>query len=118
MKGINSSFKHDPSVASQIDSKHNSFANDASAHNSGQPVNENNIDVKTGNQKSKFTTDCKVFHSNSLNCIEENYENKSVCEPFFEAYKKCRREEHGRKLKMNAKMSGGGGGDGDGCIIC
>jgi hypothetical protein len=116
MKGIDPSFKANPAIASQIESKHNTFANDPSAHNLGQPINENNIDAKTGNHKSKFTTDCKVQHSNSLNCIEENYENKGVCEPFFEAYKKCRREEHQRKLEMNAKMSGGG--ESDGCIIC
>ena len=116
MKGIDPSFKADPTIASQIDSKHDEFANDSSAHNSGQPIHKNNIDSTTGHHKSKFITDCQTQHKNSLNCIEEHYENKSVCEPFFEAYKKCRREEHQRKLEMNAKLSGGGQG-GETCVI-
>lgn len=116
MKGIDPSFKPDAAVASQIDAKHNSFGDDSSAHNLGQPINENNIDAKTGHHKSKFTTHCQVQHSNSLKCIEENYDNRNVCEPFFDTYKKCRREEHQMKLERNARMSGGG--QGDGCIIC
>lgn len=116
MKGVDPSFKPNPAIATQIDSKHNAFANDPSAHNLGQPTNVNNIDANTGIHKSKFVTDCKVQHANSLNCIEENYENRSICEPFFEAYKKCRREEHQRKLDMNARLSGGGDSS-NGCVI-
>jgi hypothetical protein len=115
MKGIDPSFKPNAAIASQIDSRHNPTENETQ-HNLGQPVNVNNIDAESGHHKSKFVTDCKVEHSNSLNCIEENYENKGLCESFFEAYKKCKRDEHQRKLERNAKMSGGG--DNDGCIIC
>lgn len=113
---IDPSFKPDAKIASQIDSKHNAFGDDASNHNLGQPINKNNIDGKTGNHKSKFTTNCQTEHANSLKCIEENYEDRSICQPFFEAYKTCRREEHQRKLEMNAKMSGKV--EGEGCVIC
>lgn len=116
MKGIDPNFKPDPSIASQIDSKHNAFADDPSNHNLGQPIHENSIDSKTGKYKSKFLTNCQTQHSNSLKCIEENYEDRSACQPFFDAYKKCRYEEHQKKLEMNAKMSGKV--EGEGCVIC
>lgn len=116
MKAPDPSFKTNPSIAAAVDSRHNAFADDSTVHNKGQPTDEKSIDRRTGNQKSKFTTDCKQQHSNSLACIEDNYENKNVCQPFFDAYKKCRYEEHQRKLEMNAKMTGGGGDDG--CVIC
>jgi len=117
MKAPDSSFQPDPSIAAAVESRHNAFADDSSVHNSGQPLDAKSIDSRTGTQKSKFSTDCKVQHSNSLTCIENNYDNKQVCQPFFDAYKKCRYEEHKRRLEMNAKMSGGGA-DIDGCIIC
>lgn len=55
-------------------------------------------------KSSKLRTDCKKEHAQSLNCIQENYENKDVaCQPFFAAYKACRAEEHERRLEANKK---------------
>jgi hypothetical protein len=66
-------------------------------HNLGQPLRPN-LD-ESGKQRSKFLTDCRQEHAASLKCIEDNYTNRDVCQPFFEAYKKCRRDEKKRKLE-------------------
>ena len=86
-------------------------------HNFGQPIRPPHKQVNEADKKteksgaSKLKTDCRVQQRASLRCIEENYENKDqACAEYFEAYKKCRREEHQRKLDENAKLSGGGGG--------
>jgi len=56
---------------------------------------------------SKLQTECRKEHANSLQCIQENYENKNVaCQPFFEAYKECRKKEHAAKLEANKKKYG------------
>jgi len=80
------------------------------SHNFGQPrhplrkATQNSPEGKTG--ASKHVTDCRQQQRESLRCIEENYTNKDkACVPFFEAYKKCRREEHERKLEKNRKDS-------------
>ena len=83
-------------------------AENDSSHNFGQPRHPLQKAVspegKTG--ASKHVTDCRQQQRESLRCIEENYINKDkVCVPFFEAYKKCRREEHERKLEKNRKDS-------------
>jgi hypothetical protein len=52
---------------------------------------------------SKLITDCKQQQSESLNCIQENYDQKNVCQPFFDRYKACRKEEHDRILEENSK---------------
>ena len=81
-----------------IESRSNPPPDDAASHNFGQPRGD-----KTGGA-SKLVTDCRIQQRASLACIEENYHNKDVaCSTFFDAYKKCRREEHERKLEANAK---------------
>jgi CHCH domain len=70
-------------------------------HNSGQPLRKQLNQF--GKQHSKFQTDCAVEHRESLACIEENYDNKKVCQDFFDRYRSCRREERERKLAENAK---------------
>jgi CHCH domain len=52
---------------------------------------------------SKFQTDCSKEHAASLSCIVDNLADKKVCQPFFEAYKACRKEENKRRLEANAK---------------
>ena len=53
---------------------------------------------------SKLVTDCRAQQMASLACIEENYHNKdAACASYFDAYKRCRREEHERKLDANAR---------------
>lgn len=71
------------------------------AHNAGQPL-QANLDHH-GKQRSKFLTNCKEQHAASLQCINDNYDNRAVCEPFFQAYKKCRKEEREQHLEQNAK---------------
>ena len=105
------SFKADANIAAQIDAKNNPIENE-NQHNGGQPLRQN-LD-ETGHQRSKFITACANEHRNSLQCIEENYERKEVCQPFFDAYKECRRLEHQRKMEENARLSGG---NGESCVI-
>lgn len=70
-------------------------------HNAGQPL-QANLDSH-GKQRSKFLTNCKKEHAASLNCIHENYDDRAACQPFFDAYKKCRKAERERHLEENAK---------------
>jgi hypothetical protein len=92
--------KDSHTTEASIDSHSNPFLDDAASHNFGQPWGD-----KTGGA-SRLVTDCRVQQRASLACIEENYQNKDqACAGFFDAYKKCRREEHERKLEANAKGS-------------
>jgi hypothetical protein len=87
-------------TSNAFEAKLNPPAEDARSHNFGQPIQPS--DGKKN--ASKLLTDCTVQQRASLQCIEENYENKDVaCAPFFEEYKKCRREEHERKLERNSR---------------
>jgi hypothetical protein len=52
---------------------------------------------------SKLQTDCRQQQAASLNCIQDNYDKKTVCQPFFDDYKKCRKEENDRRLEENSK---------------
>jgi cytochrome c oxidase assembly protein subunit 23 len=71
------------------------------AHNAGQPL-QANLDPH-GKQRSKFLTNCKKEHAASLQCINDNYDDRAKCEEFFIAYKKCRKEEREQHLEQNAK---------------
>jgi hypothetical protein len=66
------------------------------SHNHGQP--QRAPYANTG----KFETSCSAEHANSLQCIERNYENRPACEPFFSAYKACRKEENDKRKEANA----------------
>ena len=102
-------FKPDAKIAAQIEAKNSPDGQ----HNEGQPIRQN-LD-ETGQQRSKFMTACAKEHRNSLACIEDNYERRDLCQPFFEAYKTCRKGEHQKKMEENARLSGGdGGGD---CVL-
>ena len=68
-------------------------------HNLGQPI-RSSLDSE-GKQRSKFATDCSIQHRASLECIEDNYVNRDVCQPFFDAYITCRRDERERRLAKN-----------------
>ena len=88
-----------PTAHANLEAKLNPSADDARSHNFGQP-----IQPKDAKGASKLKTDCRAEQRASLQCIEENYENKDqACAQFFENYKKCRREEHERKLERNAR---------------
>lgn len=87
-------------IAAAIESRSDPSPDDAASHNFGQPWGD-----RTGGA-SKLVTDCRAQQRASLACIEENYQNKDrACAEYFDAYKKCRREEHERKLEANTKAS-------------
>mmetsp|Transcript_5135 Transcript_5135/g.7841 ORF Transcript_5135/g.7841 Transcript_5135/m.7841 type:complete len:112 (-) Transcript_5135:141-476(-) len=104
------SFKADANIAAKVEAESNPM--DPNQHNEGQPIRQN-LDL-AGHQRSKFMTACAKEHRNSLQCIEDNYERKDLCQPFFDVYKECRREEHKQKLEENARLSGGSG---ETCVI-
>jgi len=59
--------------------------------------------------KSKFFTDCKKEYLASINCRLEHFDHKEsgACQPLFDHYKECRKEENRLRLEENA--AGGGG---------
>ena len=73
-------------------------------HNYGQakPPPHATADNYTGKAIGQFYTDCAKEHRESLQCIERNYQNRSACDPFFDAYKACRKEENDRRMEANA----------------
>ena len=107
---VDKSFKPDAKLAASIEARSNPIPDDQ--HNGGQPIRQN-LD-ETGHQRSKLVTSCSTEHRNSLECINDNYDRWDICEPFFQAYKKCRKEEHQRKMEENARLSGG---NGESCVI-
>ena len=48
---------------------------------------------------------CASLSQESLRCIESNYENKSVCQPFFDRYKECKKKayEDARAERIRAR---------------
>lgn len=78
-------------------------------HNYGQPKKAPHADANHHQTTAKFLTNCAKEHGESLQCIERNYQNRPACEPFFEAYKACRKLENEARLEANAaKMQSGG----------
>ena len=70
------------------------------SHNKGQPKNAPY--AKGESTTAKFLTNCSAEHADSLKCIERNYQNRSACEPFFAAYKACRKDENEKRKEANA----------------
>jgi hypothetical protein len=101
----------DPTISEQVKQKIQHDLNERSdlKHNYGQPKRAPHAGADhqvTG----QFQTDCSKQHGESLQCIERNYQNRSACEPFFQAYKACRKEENDRRLEANAARAQNGGG--------
>jgi len=72
-------------------------------HNYGQPKKAPHAGFDhPGGTTAKFLTNCAKEHADSLQCIERNYQNRSACNPFFQAYKACRKEENDKRLEANA----------------
>jgi hypothetical protein len=65
-------------------------------------------DVSTPNNTmhaSKLQTDCQQQHRNSLQCIQDNYENKDIaCQKYFDLYKECRKNEHASILEKRIQQ--------------
>ena len=79
-------------------------------HNYGQPKRAPYATQEHhGHTTAKFLTNCSKEHMDSLQCIERNYQNRSACEPFFQAYKACRKEENQQRLDENEKKAQNGG---------
>ena len=77
-------------------------------HNHGQPKRAPHAPQGT-RTTAKFLTNCVKEHSDSLQCIERNYQNRAACDPFFQAYKQCRKEENDQRKNANAAKSGNTG---------
>ena len=107
----------DPKIAALIESRANPSEQDARNHNFGQPTRPPHLtpsyhDPRPSSQSdkndtaSRLVTECRAQQRASLQCIEDNYQSKAqACADYFEAYKKCRRDEHERKLQENEKFS-------------
>ncbi|KAL9179676.1 hypothetical protein ACHAXT_008966 [Thalassiosira profunda] len=102
--------QHSAAVAAEVERQSQPPPEDA-RHTYGQPTlpphhgpsSTTSIGKKGA---SKLVTDCRKQQRASLTCIEDNYANKNeACAHLFEEYKRCRREEHERKLEANAKAS-------------
>lgn len=95
--------QHTTRNTAQVNAKIDQDSNpEPDQHNGGQPIRAQ-IDAH-GKQRTKFVTDCTVQHRASLACIEDNYlDRKEVCQPFFDSYRACRREERERRLEANAQ---------------
>lgn len=74
------------------------------SHNKGQPKQAPYAKQKS--TSAKFLTNCSAEHAESLKCIERNYQNRGACEPFFQAYKACRRDENEKRKEANASKEG------------
>ena len=65
-------------------------------------INHNNTNTL---QASQYQTDCSYEQRNSLQCINDNYDTKDItCQPYYQAYKDCRKIEHERKLDEKQKQ--------------
>ena len=64
-------------------------------------------DDLSSKEKTKFFTDCKQEYLASINCRLEHHDHKesNICQPLFDSYKACRKEEHQRLLEENAGKS-------------
>ena len=109
MNGNRGSHTNSPQVTAKIERDSNP---DPDNHNEGQPLRRQ--EDGRGQQRSKLFTDCSKEHRESLKCINDNMGDKDPCNSFFDAYKKCRTEEHQRKLEENARRSGKADGE---CVI-
>lgn len=69
-------------------------------HNKGKPKKAPY--AKQESTTARFLTNCASEHKESLQCIERNYNNRSVCQPFFDAYKECRAEENEKRREANS----------------
>lgn len=74
-------------------------------HNFGRPKDAPIQREGATQGATHYVTDCKKANLESLACIEKNYSNRSACEPFFAAYKECRRAENERRKEDNANKS-------------
>ena len=71
-------------------------------HRQGQPKRAPYAKDSASNNPAKFLTNCSAQHADSLKCIERNYQNRAACEPFFAAYKACRKEENEKRKEASA----------------
>jgi hypothetical protein len=75
-----------------------------SSHNKGRPKGAPYAVVEP--TAARFKTNCATEHSESLQCIERNYSNRSECQSFFDNYKDCRASENAKRKADNAGPNG------------
>ena len=73
----------------------------APANSNDKSSDQDNHNQKTTSRAplpdSKFYTDCSKQHRASLTCLMDNQGQRDVCQPFFDAYKECRKAENARR---------------------
>ncbi|KAE9012285.1 hypothetical protein PF005_g27896 [Phytophthora fragariae] len=57
---------------------------------------------------TKFdNAECAKLQRESLNCLINNEDNKNVCQPFFDRYKKCLKDRRDREIaERRARLRG------------
>jgi hypothetical protein len=78
------------------------------AHNYGKPKKAPHAEKES--TTARYLTNCATEHTESLQCIERNYQNRAACEPFFKAYKACRVDENEERKAANQRASQSGSG--------
>ena len=98
-------------VKSKIRKEINPGEESGYTHNSGKPKKAP-YGSSGSIQSPQYLTSCSKENMASLKCIEENYQNRSACQPFFDEYKECRKQENERRKEANAKAAAARGGGG------
>ena len=68
---------------------------------------EQNEKVRIGLKKYTDENDCLGLSQQSLKCLERNQEHRSRCQPYFDAYKECKKKQTEERKKKNFEASGG-----------
>jgi len=57
-----------------------------------------NSDVGKDMNTSKLRTNCSELAKKSYDCLEKCRGDNTKCQPYFDAYKDCRKEEHTKMI--------------------
>ncbi len=68
---------------------------------------EQNEKVRIGLKKYTDENDCLALSQQSLKCLERNQEHRGRCQPYFDAYKECKKRQTEERKKKNFEASGG-----------
>ena len=69
---------------------------------------EQNEKVREGLKKYTDENDCLSLSQESLKCLEKNQVHRNRCQPYFEAYKECKKKQTEERKRKNFEASGGG----------
>ena len=72
---------------------------------------EQNEKVRIGLKKYTDENDCLALSQQSLKCLERNQEHRGRCQPYFDAYKECKRDRPRRERRKISKPQAAAYGD-------